>query len=97
MVDEDQVGIQCLLLRLEFLGLAAADEILRVRTLDARGERANYRGAGRTRQLAEFDERIRIVLTNPMRLQQQRAFAFAGAFEQDDQPSAGSACAGASP
>ena len=35
-----------------------------------------------SRQIAELSQRIRIVVANPLRLQQQRAFAFSGSFEQ---------------
>jgi hypothetical protein len=87
VVDQDQVGIERLLLRLQLVGLAGADEITRIRPLDASAQRTNDTGAGRTRQLAEFLQRERIVLARRLRLQQQRALAFSRSFEQRKSPS----------
>jgi hypothetical protein len=70
----------------QLLGLAAADEIARVRPLDTRAQVANDARAGRTCQLAEFLEGKRVVLAGRLRLQQQRALAFSGSFKQGSSP-----------
>jgi hypothetical protein len=64
-------------LHLDLFGLAAADEEFRIRFLDARRQRADDRRARRTCQFAEFAQRVAAVFTNPLRLDQQRALAFA--------------------
>jgi hypothetical protein len=83
-IDQDQIGIERLALQRQLFGLAGADEIARIRFVDARGERADDARARRTRELAEFIESDRIVAARLLRLQQQRAFAFSGSFEQRD-------------
>jgi hypothetical protein len=70
----------------QFLGLAAADEVTRVRPLDACAQVTDDAGTGRARQLAEFLEGKRIILTGYVRLQQQRALTFPGSFEQGSSP-----------
>src|SRR6185312_6994973 len=84
--DQDQVGIERLLLRLQLLGLAAADEIARIGAFDARGQLAHDGCAGRARELAEFLEGEGIGMAGFVRLQQQRAFTASGSFEQGDSP-----------
>jgi hypothetical protein len=81
-IDQDQIGIERFALQRQLFGLAGADEIARIRFVDARGQRADDARARRTRQLAEFIESDRVVAAGFLRLQQQRAFAFSGSFEQ---------------
>jgi len=81
-VDQDQIGIQRLALQCELFGLAGADEIARIRFVDTRGQRADDARARRARELAEFIESDRVIAARLLRLQQQRAFAFARSFEQ---------------
>ena len=83
-VDEDQIRVERLALLGELLGLAGADEVARVRPVDARGQRADDARAGRARELAELIESGRVAAARLLRLQQQRAFAFSGSFEQRD-------------
>jgi hypothetical protein len=83
-VDQDQIGIERLALNFELLGFAGADEIARIGLVDASGQRADDAGARRTRELAEFIERRGILPTRFVRLQEQRAFALFGSFEQLD-------------
>jgi len=82
VIDQDQVGVGRLFLRLEFLGLAAADEEFGIRALDARAQGADHAGAGGTRKFAEFGQGLWVVASQPLRLQQQRAFTFARPFKQ---------------
>jgi hypothetical protein len=91
VVDEDQVGVERLLLLLQLFGLALADEITRIGALEARAQRADDGGAGRTRELTEFFQRERIVPARRLRLQQQRSLAFSGSFEQETSPRLGTA------
>jgi len=83
-VDQDQVRVERLALLGELRGLAGADEIARIGPVDARGQRADDARAGRARELAEFSECGRVGTTGLMRLQQQRALAFSGSFEQQE-------------
>ena len=90
VIDQDQVGVERGALRLEFLGLAAADEELRVRLFDARVQRTDH---GRPSRAREFAELVRLFaattlrgITYPARLQKQRAFTFARTFEQGNLP-----------
>jgi hypothetical protein len=69
-------------LKRELLGLAGADEVARIRFVDARAQRADHARACRTRELSELSESDGIVAAGLLRLQQQRAFAFSGSFEQ---------------
>jgi len=74
VVDEDKVRVEDDALGFEFIGLAAADEVFRVRLLDARIERADDAGACRTRKFAELLELIgvcpeRTGVAYPARLQ----------------------------
>jgi len=82
VVDEDDVGIERALVVAQFLGLAGADEITRVRPLDARGQGADDGRAGGAGEFGELVERERIGTPGRLRLQQQRALAFSGSFEQ---------------
>jgi len=75
-VDEDQVRVERLPLLGELLGLAGADEVARVRTVDARRQRADDARARRARELAKLIESGRVGAARLLRLQQQRAFAF---------------------
>jgi hypothetical protein len=81
-VDEDQVRIERLALLGELLGLAGADEIARIGPVDARAQRADDARTCRARELAELIESGRVGAARLLRLQQQRAFAFSGSFEQ---------------
>jgi hypothetical protein len=81
-VDQDQIRIERLALLGELRGFAGADEVARIRPVDARSQRADDARAGRARELAEFFECYGIGAAGLMRLQQQRAFAFSGSFEQ---------------
>jgi hypothetical protein len=81
-VDQDQVGIERLALDLELLGLAGADEVAWIRPVDARGQLADDARARRARELAKLIESGRVGAARLLRLQQQRAFAFSGSFEQ---------------
>jgi hypothetical protein len=86
VIDEDQIGVERLTLLAQFLGLAGTDEEFRIGFFDARTERTDHGGPGRPRQLAKLvdiiDVATRRAFANPARLQQQRAFTFAGTFEQ---------------
>jgi len=81
-IDQDQIGVERLALQRELFGLAGADEVARIRFVDTRGQRADDARARRARELAEFIEGDRVIAAGLLRLQQQRAFAFAGSFEQ---------------
>jgi hypothetical protein len=83
-VDQDQVRVERLPLQGELLGLAGADEVARVRPVDARGQRADDARARRACKLAKLIESDRVGAARLLRLQEQRAFAFSGSFEQRD-------------
>jgi hypothetical protein len=76
-VDEDQIGVERLPLQGEFLGLAGADVVARVRPVDTRRQRADDARARRARELAKLIESDRVGAARLLRLQEQRAFAFA--------------------
>jgi len=81
-IDEDQVRIERLSLLGELLGLAGTYEITRIRPVDARRQRADDARARRARELAKLIESGRVCTARLVRLQEQRAFAFSGSFEQ---------------
>jgi hypothetical protein len=81
-VDEDQIRIERLPLLGELRGLAGADVIARIGLLDARGQLPDDARAGRARELAKLIESDWVSAARLLRLQEQRAFAFSGSFEQ---------------